>query len=302
MQDALPALVLNSEALKPTTMNDTPPTPPPQLAPPATSTSCSPSPKAPPNPSTNSSSATNNPSTASSVAAPPTPITPKSSRKKPFLVLLRAAARYEPRALFRTYLYAIAFKILRAHRRKAAFRATFFGQPKSIPDPAKQDATESGLWVRRAVEKLDRIDREVLLLREFEQLSYAEIADLLQLPINTVRSRLFRARTALRNLLEPSAAPAPNEAPPSAEQPHRRAPRKRFHRKASVYEHHCTSFRARRNHGPPRRRTLARPVPIRFRSPRLLRNLPRTSDFAPQCFAHTLQLDRRPFAGQREIR
>jgi len=120
-----------------------------------------------------------------------------------FLALLRAGARYEPLALFRTYLYAIGFKILRAHRRKAAFRATFFGQRNSIPDPAKQDATESGLWVRRAVEKLDSIDREILLLREFEQLSYAEISDLLQLPLNTVRSRLFRARTALRNLLEP---------------------------------------------------------------------------------------------------
>ena len=125
-----------------------------------------------------------------------------------FVALLRAAARYQPRALFRTYLYAIGFKILRAHRRKAAFRATFFGQRNSAPDPSKRDATESGLWVRRAVEKLDVMDREILLLREFEQLSYAEIADLLQLPLNTVRSRLFRARTALRNLLEPPAEPA----------------------------------------------------------------------------------------------
>jgi RNA polymerase sigma-70 factor (ECF subfamily) len=129
-----------------------------------------------------------------------------------FLVLLRAAARYEPRALFRTYLYAIGFKILQAHRRKAAFRATFFGQSNSIPDPFKPDATESGLWVRHAVAKLDGIDREVLLLREFEQLSYAEIADLLQLPVNTVRSRLFRARTALRNLLEPPAEPSTRDA------------------------------------------------------------------------------------------
>jgi RNA polymerase sigma-70 factor (ECF subfamily) len=120
-----------------------------------------------------------------------------------FLALLRAAARFEPRALFRTYLYAIGFKILRAHRRKAAFRATFFGHRNSAADPARQDATEAGLWVRRAVEKLEPIDREILLLREFEQLSYAEIADLLELPVNTVRSRLFRARTALRNLLEP---------------------------------------------------------------------------------------------------
>jgi RNA polymerase sigma-70 factor (ECF subfamily) len=132
-----------------------------------------------------------------------------------FLALLRAAARYEPRALFRTYLYAIGFRILRAHRRKAAFRATFFGQRTSVPDPAKQDATESALWVRRAVERLDPIDREILFLREFEQLSYAEIADVLELPLNTVRSRLFRARTALRNLLEPCA----NEAAQPTAQP-----------------------------------------------------------------------------------
>ena len=130
-----------------------------------------------------------------------------------FFALLRAASRYEPRALFRTYLYAIGFKILRAHRRKAAFRATFFGQRDSAPDPSKRDATESGLWVRRAVEMLEPLDREILFLREFEQLSYAEIADLLQLPLNTVRSRLFRARTALRNLLEPPAVPSTKDAP-----------------------------------------------------------------------------------------
>jgi RNA polymerase sigma-70 factor (ECF subfamily) len=128
-----------------------------------------------------------------------------------FLALLRAASRYEPRALFRTYLYAIAFKILRAHRRKAAFRATFLGRPTVLP--------EAGVWVRRAVAKLDPIDREILMLREYEQLSYAEIANLLHLPLNTVRSRLFRARSALRNLLEPSAAKPATLVPASAVAP-----------------------------------------------------------------------------------
>src|SRR5260370_28855311 len=61
-----------------------------------------------------------------------------------FLALLHAAARYQPRALFRTYLYAIGFKILRAHPRKAAFRATFFGQRNSSRDPAKRAATGPG--------------------------------------------------------------------------------------------------------------------------------------------------------------
>jgi RNA polymerase sigma-70 factor, ECF subfamily len=47
------------------------------------------------------------------------------------------------------------------------------------------------------------------MLREFEELSYGEIGELLGLPVNTVRSRLFRARMALRDLL---IAPAPKSA------------------------------------------------------------------------------------------
>ena len=42
----------------------------------------------------------------------------------------------------------------------------------------------------------------VLMLREYEQLSYQEIAHLKQMPLNTVRSRLFRARIALKAKLE----------------------------------------------------------------------------------------------------
>jgi RNA polymerase sigma-70 factor, ECF subfamily len=123
-----------------------------------------------------------------------------------FLAVLRGASRYEPRALFRTYLYAIGFKILRAHRRKVAFRATFLGVGTGSREPAVRNTADAEVSLRHAVGKLERTEREILLLREFEQLSYAEIAELLGLPVNTVRSRLFRARLALRDLLT---APAP---------------------------------------------------------------------------------------------
>jgi RNA polymerase sigma-70 factor (ECF subfamily) len=126
-----------------------------------------------------------------------------------FLVVLRASSRYEPSALFRTYLYAIGLKILRAHRRKMAFRATFLGMETESREPVSQVTTDAEVVLRQAVGKLERLDREILMLREFEQLSYAEIAELLHLPINTVRSRLFRARMALRDLL---AAPIPKTA------------------------------------------------------------------------------------------
>lgn len=129
-----------------------------------------------------------------------------------FLALLRAAGRYQPRALFRTYLYAIAFKILRADRRKTSFRSFFFGSNAVAENPPGLPANNDEiLWLRQALSRLDAIDREILLLREFEQLSYLEIADLLKLPLNTVRSRLFRARIALREHLEP--APAADSVP-----------------------------------------------------------------------------------------
>jgi RNA polymerase sigma-70 factor (ECF subfamily) len=128
-----------------------------------------------------------------------------------FLAILRASSRYESRVLFRTYLYAIGFRILRAHRRKMAFRATFLGAAAAgVREPAFENAMDAEVWLRQAVGKLERLDREILLLREFEQLRYAEIAELLRLPLNTVRSRLFRARMALRDLL---AGPAPKLSP-----------------------------------------------------------------------------------------
>jgi len=133
-----------------------------------------------------------------------------------FFAVIRASSRYEPRALFRTYLYAIAFKILRAYRRKTALRATFFGGDTGSGEPVPQAPSDAELWLRQALAKLDRVDKEILLLREFECLSYAEIADLLRLPLNTVRSRLFRARLALRDLL---ATPAPKSAPTKLAEP-----------------------------------------------------------------------------------
>lgn len=217
MQDALPVVVLNSEVLAGHLMSDTPPN------------------SASANPGTDGASPSDERlmldfTLGSSEAFTelfrrykqpvygffrrrvPDPAHAEELSQETWIAVLNAASRYKPRALFRTYLYAVAFRILRAHRRKANFRALFFSRPSSIPDPAKQDATESGLWVRRAVEKLDPIDREILLLREFEQLSYTEIADLLSLPLNTVRSRLFRARTALRYFLDPPATSAPEAA------------------------------------------------------------------------------------------
>lgn len=115
-----------------------------------------------------------------------------------FLAVLRGIERYEARTTFRTYLYAIAFRQVSNEWRRAK-RDTV---PLEDPPATQEDPSES-LWLRRAVEQLDPAHREVLLLREYEQLSYEEIAALLRIPVNTVRSRLFRARMELKALLSP---------------------------------------------------------------------------------------------------
>jgi RNA polymerase sigma-70 factor (ECF subfamily) len=50
--------------------------------------------------------------------------------------------------------------------------------------------------------RLDRARREILVLRDFQDLSYAEIAEILDIPVGTVMSRLHRARRELRSVLE----------------------------------------------------------------------------------------------------
>jgi RNA polymerase sigma-70 factor (ECF subfamily) len=121
-----------------------------------------------------------------------------------FLAVIRATSRYEPRSLVRTYLYGIALNLLAAARRKQA-RDKDAPIPESMDEPRSQDVPETSLWVRQALDRLEAGDREVLMLREYEQLSYSEIAQVLRIPVNTLRSRLFRARMALKENLQPEA-------------------------------------------------------------------------------------------------
>ncbi|HEY6274473.1 MAG TPA: RNA polymerase sigma factor [Terriglobales bacterium] len=123
-----------------------------------------------------------------------------------FLAMIGGIARYAPRALVRTYLYGIALKLVAAERRRL-LKDRPAPESRRMPnaEPAVESASEKILWVRQALEKMEAMDREVLMLREYERLSYLEIAQLLEIPVNTVRSRLFRARMALKESLQPEA-------------------------------------------------------------------------------------------------
>lgn len=117
-----------------------------------------------------------------------------------FVALLKSTGRYDARDAFRSFLFGIAYNVLSEHRRTARHAPGDDGLIASVP--AQTADLAEVLTVRRAIAELDAIDRDVLLLREFESLAYAEIADALGIPLNTVRSRLFRARMALKEKLQ----------------------------------------------------------------------------------------------------
>ena len=80
-------------------------------------------------------------------------------------------------------------------------------------DPADEQLDPEGLLLRRdavglvtaALQRLPADFREVMVLREIEGLSYKEIAEVVQVPLGTVMSRLSRARERLLAILKPSA-------------------------------------------------------------------------------------------------
>ena len=80
--------------------------------------------------------------------------------------------------------------------------------PDNAPDPEERLLRQHAVSrVRQALEQLPPDFREVLVLREFEEMSYKEIASVVAVPIGTVMSRLARARDRLSALLRSSRLP-----------------------------------------------------------------------------------------------
>ena len=79
------------------------------------------------------------------------------------------------------------------------------------------ETEEAGEVTREIVQQLPEKFRTILVLREFEGLSYTEIAEILEIRLGTVESRLFRARKRFKDALlrqHPDIAPSPGDASP----------------------------------------------------------------------------------------
>jgi RNA polymerase sigma factor (sigma-70 family) len=123
-----------------------------------------------------------------------------------FILAFERRSAYRPdaeRAL--PWLLGIAVNLLAHHRRSEArqLRALAAARPEAGSDAEPTDGSLPRRLVA-ALEQLDDHDREALLLYAWAELKYAEIADVLGIPVGTVRSRLSRARRKLRDALAAS--------------------------------------------------------------------------------------------------
>lgn len=127
-----------------------------------------------------------------------------------FRVAFEARARYDSaRGEVRPWLYGIANNVLRRHLRdgeraeRAWARVTL--HMDHTTDERLEDQLDAQLLAVRLQQSLDRlmpVDREALMLFAVEQLTYAEIGVVMATPIGTVRSRISRARSHLRDQLD----------------------------------------------------------------------------------------------------
>jgi RNA polymerase sigma-70 factor (ECF subfamily) len=108
------------------------------------------------------------------------------------------------------WLYGIGANLLLKHRRAEARRLRASARMAAAPGTADRRASAAALDARLlfprvadAIEALPDGERQALLLYAWEDLSYQSVAEALELPIGTVRSRLNRARAQLRERLGP---------------------------------------------------------------------------------------------------
>jgi RNA polymerase sigma-70 factor (ECF subfamily) len=125
-----------------------------------------------------------------------------------FLRVHRSVGGFRGAAKLSTWLYAIASRLclnrLRAPERRRRGEAAWERVANGHANPgARLEAAELEDALRRAIAALDEERRIVVILRDLEGLAYEEIAAALGLPLNTVRSRLHRARMELKERLAP---------------------------------------------------------------------------------------------------
>jgi len=153
-----------------------------------------------------------------------------------FLKAFRGLGNFRRGSSLRTWLYRIAVREAlnarrwwwRHHRKQTSLESDIEGgeQKIEIKDPSESpldmaESAETQRFVRRGLFQVPEVFRGAVILRDIEGLSYEEVAEVLDVSVGTVKSRILRGRQALREILaplidRPQRAPSPRPMAPSS--------------------------------------------------------------------------------------
>ncbi len=130
-----------------------------------------------------------------------------------FIKAYRNLSNFRPEVSFYTWLYRIAVNTCLDYRKRPFFESLFrksdegeryyLETASDEPSPEKlYESKQLGLALSKSLGKLSLKLRTVIILKEIEDLSYEEMAEVLDISIGTVKSRLSRAREELKKLLK----------------------------------------------------------------------------------------------------
>lgn len=125
-----------------------------------------------------------------------------------FVKAFQGLKGFTPTSSFYTWLYRIAVNTCLDHKRKFSLHSLFFSVdnedhinsfPSHAPSPESAYAAKQSMHVlQNALNSLSKKLRVVIVLKELEGLSYEEIAEVLDVSVGTVKSRISRARMSLK--------------------------------------------------------------------------------------------------------
>ncbi len=120
-----------------------------------------------------------------------------------FVRLYRYRERYQPTAKFTTFLYVLAHRVWADLGRKRQRSDRLSASIQTEVETCSQTADASPMPVMDVEAALDKLSdklRDVIVLNIYQGLRYQEIADVLNIPLGTVKSRINLAITALREI------------------------------------------------------------------------------------------------------
>jgi RNA polymerase sigma-70 factor (ECF subfamily) len=139
----------------------------------------------------------------------------RDATQETFIAAFRNLRGFRGEAKVSSWLHRIAVNQCITKQRRAKVRGetsldeeeeggNIFAAPADATPAHNAEAEERTALVRRAVKALPSELRQVVVMKEFEELTFQEIADALELPLSTVKSRLYTAMKQLRMRLERS--------------------------------------------------------------------------------------------------